>query len=1004
MKKEISIRVRLLLIFSGILLLIFACEKNKEIEYIDKDGDGYYAYFAPGPDCDDNDPYNWYSCSTCEDYDGDGYRGKGCDIPEDCDDTDPLRNRLCVEYLDSKLWNNGEKIEVVDRYAYIAYPAGIKIYDVSNPAQPKEISRIYIGKKPVGKPKYWQGYLYIPTRESIECIDVHDPTNPKLLELELPFQAIDISNGLAYVARPHYFSSYPSDYFLVKVFDLSEPESPKELGSLKIDEQSLIFLPIKLCVHKLWLFLQVSNGIKIIDVSDPSNPQLISSYTFSSDTMQNPYFITATDKYIFAVASELFSNKRLKIIDISDIYNPTLAGEIYPAKVVQLGENDKIYYAFDVNFKQLDISDLNSPKVLKFYAGENEIKDFVVKNGLVYLLDGNSKFKIIDLNDLAGTPSVSKLDLSGNFLGVKVWSDYAYLLSKNEGIKIVDISDPMNLQLAGIYLPDSPVYSMDIASGRLYLAEQLKLEIADLSDPAHPSLMSKLDTDIYEPRKIRAVDDYVYIVSSKLGWAFAVVDASDPYNPEVIYSSTETFYNFDVAMPYGYFATVDGLHIKDLSTPSSPVTVFHYHFFLGYPTLIISPDEGRVYIGDISWLLSELSLPSLKVIDISDPYAPEVESVSKIPLYEDMGLKNGIIHFASGENGLLVYKPSSSKFSYAGRYSSYGKATGVDFKNNFAFLSTEQGIEVVDLNQPVKNPLIGGVKSIDRVNDISIVQDKFYVAGGASGLLIYQFESPTKLKLLHKIPSIGDVERILIKNKLALIKEVIFGDDIQQIKIFDIQNSSQPVLLSAIENDKEIKDFYFDGKYLYLGEFGALKIYDLNNPSHPNLLSTIDINLPKTFFAVVADGKYIYISTHDSQNHSSSCVFIYEITDPKNPVLISELEFPRGCDLAIRENYLYACCSGFFIVDVQNPSSPQIVASLDNINVSKIHLTTTNYAFLLGKKGVYLVDISDQSNLEIVDHFTVGSYLSRILWKDGYVYASGKDLLYIFKAYSNLIY
>jgi len=95
---------------------------------------------------------------------------------------------------------------------------------------------------------------------------------------------------------------------------------------------------------------------------------------------------------------------------------------------------------------------------------------------------------------------------------------------------------------------------------------------------------------------------------------------------------------------------------------------------------------------------------------------------------------------------------------------------------------------------------------------------------------------------------------------------------------------------------------------------------------------------------------------------------------------------------------------GFFIVDVQNPSSPQIVASLDNINVSKIHLTTTNYAFLLGKKGVYLVDISDQSNLEIVDHFTVGSYLSRILWKDGYVYASGKDLLYIFKAYSNLIY
>jgi hypothetical protein len=96
-------------------------------ECIDNDGDGYGSFCYNGQDCDDNDTNNWNSCYTCADADGDmwfvgcdryetingpdecdddgfnwtangclncadadgdSFRGTGCDLAEDCDDTD----------------------------------------------------------------------------------------------------------------------------------------------------------------------------------------------------------------------------------------------------------------------------------------------------------------------------------------------------------------------------------------------------------------------------------------------------------------------------------------------------------------------------------------------------------------------------------------------------------------------------------------------------------------------------------------------------------------------------------------------------------------------------------------------------------------------------------------------------------------------------------------------------------------------------------------------------
>ena len=75
----------------------------EKLQYWDADGDNYYSVSGPLQDCDDSDPYNWVSCSTCIDADGDGYKGTGCDRAADLWDNDASKHPLNLTTVVSTL-------------------------------------------------------------------------------------------------------------------------------------------------------------------------------------------------------------------------------------------------------------------------------------------------------------------------------------------------------------------------------------------------------------------------------------------------------------------------------------------------------------------------------------------------------------------------------------------------------------------------------------------------------------------------------------------------------------------------------------------------------------------------------------------------------------------------------------------------------------------------------------------------------------------------------------
>ena len=65
-------------------------------------------------------------------------------------------------------------------------------------------------------------------------------------------------------------------------------------------------------------------GLKIIDVSDPKNPELIGNIS----TNGNTFGVKTIEKegIIYALVAD--GNAGLKIIDLSDLKNPVLVGDI----------------------------------------------------------------------------------------------------------------------------------------------------------------------------------------------------------------------------------------------------------------------------------------------------------------------------------------------------------------------------------------------------------------------------------------------------------------------------------------------------------------------------------------------------------------------------------------------------------------------------------------------------------------------------------------------------
>ncbi len=160
--------------------------------------------------------------------------------------------------------------------------------------------------------------------------------------------------------------------------------------------------------------------------------------------------------------------------------------------------------------------------------------------------------------------------------------------------------------------------------------------------------------------------------------------------------------------------------------------------------------------------------------------------------------------------------------------------------------------------------------------------------------------------------------------------------------------------------------FTIMGNYLYAIDNWTMDLFDLGQPHQPALAGTVDIGWGIETIFPYEDKLFI---------GSNSGMFIYDNSDPTNPVQLSAFAHARACDpVFVKDNYAYvtlrggSTCQGFNnqldLIDITEITDPQLVESFPMDNPHGLTIKENNLLLCEGVFGLKSFDISNPETLD----------------------------------------
>jgi hypothetical protein len=160
--------------------------------------------------------------------------------------------------------------------------------------------------------------------------------------------------------------------------------------------------------------------------------------------------------------------------------------------------------------------------------------------------------------------------------------------------------------------------------------------------------------------------------------------------------------------------------------------------------------------------------------------------------------------------------------------------------------------------------------------------------------------------------------------------------------------------------------FALDRNFLYAVSQSQLHLFDIAKPAQPIDFTTI--NLGWGIETIFPYGNKLFIG-------SSTGMFIYDNTNPAEPKQLSNFQHGRACDpVVVHENIAYVtlrtgnACAGnqnqLDLVDVSNPSAPQLIKSYQMENPHGLSIDFPTLFLCEGEHGLKVFDVTDKFSID----------------------------------------
>ncbi len=514
---------------------------------------------------------------------------------------------------------------------------GAQIYNISNPANPKELSSMDVviyDLAVVDTFCYTVGSKYAPN-DSLRIYKVADPIHPvQVSAVRDSGNVLAVTNGYAFVA---------GNVTSMNVYDIQNPSSPQWVNS-----RSGWYLTLFPRRKLLFCSGVQPDYFSILDISDPLSIKEIGRV--------NGYGGRALDvDDYFAYLSCSYEHQGLYIMDIADPTHPQMRGNLNPE-----GDNEWDsyipqplsygYLAADYGgLVTIDMHNVNSP--VEAFSGykAHQAVDVHIDNSRCYVAEQCAGLRIIDVSDPTKPQDVGEYDTTGvlDVRSATARDSFAFITYWGNGrrfLRVLDVTDPSQPVFAAEESCFNPPNDIVVRDSFVYLAEANRFEVVNVARPRQPVLVGSCTGDGVA---IVVQDTFALTAAG----AIQIINIARPESPFVV--STIVGHNacgLAVRDTFLYFPYVyDTLFVYSIANPAqprmlsaTPTSVWPWDVVLG---------EHAAFVG---------TTYGIDLYDLSNPAQPRRIGGVSVPYgVRRLHYSGGLLYAVLWEAGVAIHETTA---------------------------------------------------------------------------------------------------------------------------------------------------------------------------------------------------------------------------------------------------------------------------------------------------------------------------------------------------------
>lgn len=211
-------------------------------------------------------------------------------------------------------------------------------------------------------------------------------------------------------------------------------------------------------------------------------------------------------------------------------------------------------------------------------------------------------------------------------------------------------------------------------------------------------------------------------------------------------------------------------------------------------------------------------------------------------------------------------------------------------------------------------------------------------------------------------------------SRFALHQQFLYAVGQNQLHLFNIANPNKPVDFATVDIGWGIETIFPYNNKLFIGSSTGMFIYDNSNPAAPKRLSSFQHGRACDPVVVHGDIAYVTIRSGTACPGTQNQLDLVDVSNPSSPQLIKsyQMENPHGLSIDFPTLYL---CEGehglklFNVTDKFGIDKNQLAhfKNMDAFDVISLGKTL----LLIGKDGFYQYDSSNPSDLRLLSKIPV---------------------------------